>query len=166
MFMNSEKKSLIVAYAVCAATNAQGAAVWMENKVSPQPGKYLTAVTNSLWLAGQANMVKGGATFMSKRHCHTVSVCLFCSMDSKGPVKTIAVLLSCSSLPSLRSQVRGSGGKTLWVQVWGSSGAAAHVGCGTELKACTKSWAWLCSWEWRALQPVLANCLALVSGQI
>lgn len=63
--------------------------VWMETKVTPQPGKYLIAVTSSLWLAGQANMAKRGATFMSKRHCYTVSICLFCSEASKGPVRAV-----------------------------------------------------------------------------
>lgn len=142
--------------------------VWMENKVSPQPGKYLTAVTNSLWLAGQANMVKRGATFLSKRHWYTVSICLLCSKDSKGPVKTVSK--SCSVVvPFLPWGPRWeSGGKTLWVQVWDSLGAASRVGCGTDawLKVCTKSWALLCSWERRGLPPVLANGLALVSEQI
>lgn len=160
--MNSEEKSIIVGYAACVTTNAREELfVWMENKVSPQPGKYLIAVTNSLWLAGQANMVERGATFMSKRHCYTVSICLFCSKDAKGPVKAIAKLCSVAvfSLPWGPTWERG-GGTILWVQVWDCSGAAGRVGCGTDawLKACTKSWAF--ALLLREEGNTLASCLA------
>lgn len=51
------------------------------------------------------------------------------------------VLLSSRALPLWER----SGGKALW----DCSGAAGHVGYGTDawLKACTKSWALLCFWE-------------------
>lgn len=66
---------------------------------------------------------------MSKRHCYTVSICLFGSRDSKGPVKAVPSLAQHSPFP----EVPGERGwrETLWIWVWGCSGAAGHAGCGT-----------------------------------
>lgn len=136
--------------------------------------RYLHSLENT-WLQwpvpcdwqGRQIWLKEVQPFMSKRHCDTVSICLFCSEDTKGPVKAIAKSRSVAvfSLPWGPTWER-SGGTILWVQVWDSSGAAGRVGCGTDawLKACTKSWAF--ALLLREEGNTLASCLALVSEQI
>lgn len=89
-------------YAACDTTNAQGGAVCLDAVCLDGKQGISTAweildcsdLVTALWRAGQASMAKRGGTFMNKTHCYIVSICLFCSKDSKGPVKAIAK--SCS----------------------------------------------------------------------
>lgn len=71
-------------------------------------------------------MVKRGATFMSKRHCYTVSIS-FVQRTLKVLSKQLQSFaqLQCSPFPEVpRERGVEEKGKPLWVQVWDCWGAA------------------------------------------
>lgn len=168
MFMNSEEKSIIVGSAACATTNAQGGVVCLNGKQGISTAwEILDCSDNSLWLAGQADMVKRGATFMNKRRCYTVSIC-FVQRTLKVLSKQLQSFAQLQYSPFPRSHEREEWRKNPLGSAVGLLGSSRSCWDRCKVKDLHQKlgFALLCFWERRGLLPMLANCLALVSEQI
>lgn len=174
MFMNSEEKSIIqlAMQRVLQPMLREELFVWilfvwMENEVSPQPGKCLIAAT--LWLPcdwqGRQIWLKEVEPLWTKDTVTSLASACFVQRTLKVLSKQLQSFaqLQYSPFPEVpheRVEGKPSGFRC------GTSQEQPVMLANAWLKACSKIWALHCFWERRGLQPVLANCLALVSEQI